>query len=157
MHVIQWDVSSADPWKGQTAKSMVKHVMRRVRPGSIVLFHANGRGWNTGSAIPELVTRLRAKGFKFVTVSRLINTPGAKLVVKKECYDSAPGDTRKYDRLSRKLDKDYERFYKRFATIKPVREPTSKVRPSASPRPLSKWSPTLRRTAPVTKKPTPQD
>ena len=47
LKAIQWDVSSGDPWIGQTPERMTKAVLDSVKPGSIVLFHANGRGWHT--------------------------------------------------------------------------------------------------------------
>ena len=112
---IQWDISSADPWTGQTVNGMVRTVMARVRSGSIVLFHANGRGWRTGRAIPILIRRLRSKGYRFVTVSQLLNYPGAKWEVAKTCYDFMPGDTNRYDRLALRLERAYQAFYSRFS------------------------------------------
>ena len=43
-----------------------------VAPGSIVLFHANGRGWHTEGALPAVVAALKAQGYEFVTVSELL-------------------------------------------------------------------------------------
>jgi len=44
---IQWDVSSGDPTFAQSARAIEHQVLTNVQPGSIVLFHANGRGWHT--------------------------------------------------------------------------------------------------------------
>lgn len=104
LRAIQWDVSSSDPWKGQSVEQMTRDVVRQVRPGSIVLFHANGRGWNTDRAIPAIVDALAKQGYKFVTVGELLKVPGAKPVVTDTCYDSKPGDTDRYDALARSLD-----------------------------------------------------
>jgi peptidoglycan/xylan/chitin deacetylase (PgdA/CDA1 family) len=104
LRAIQWDVSSGDPWIGQTVEKMTRDVLKRVRPGSIVLFHANGRGWHTGQAIPMIVRELRAKGYDFVTVTELLRTPGAQPVVSQACYDEKPGDTDRYDSLARSLE-----------------------------------------------------
>ena len=112
---IQWDISSGDPWKGQTVAGVVNTVVSRARSGSIVLFHANGRGWKTGQALPQILRRLRARGFSFATVSDLLGTPGAMPVVSETCYDARPGDTDRYDALSRKLEQRYQAFYQRFA------------------------------------------
>jgi peptidoglycan-N-acetylglucosamine deacetylase len=112
--VIQWDVSSADPWRGMTASAMIKQVVSRVRPGSIVLFHANGRGWKTGTALPRIVKALRKKGYSFDTVAGLLATRGAQPEIVKTCYDSRPGDTRRYDKLGRNLIRRYNNYYKRF-------------------------------------------
>lgn len=114
LHVIQWDVSSADPWRGMTADAMVKHVLARTKPGSILLFHANGRGWNTGAALPKIVASLRAKGYKFDTVSGLLETKGATPVIASTFFDHRPGDSERYDAVGRKLIEKYNEFYTRF-------------------------------------------
>jgi peptidoglycan-N-acetylglucosamine deacetylase len=105
---IQWDVSSGDPSFGQTAEKMTRYVLKEIRPGSIVLFHANGRGWHTGAALPRIVSSLRAEGYEFVTVSELINA-GNPVYSHNGCYDSKPGDTDRYDDLARRLESLYER------------------------------------------------
>ncbi|MEM7750635.1 MAG: polysaccharide deacetylase family protein, partial [Pseudomonadota bacterium] len=112
---IQWDVSSGDPWKGQTVAGMVNGVVSRAKSGSIVIFHANGRGWKTGEALPHIIRRLRARGFSFATVSDLLNTKGAVPVTSKSCYDARPGDADRYDNLARKLEQRYQAFYAQFA------------------------------------------
>lgn len=110
LEAVQWDVSSGDPWVGLTAKAMVDHVLKAVKPGSIVLFHANGRGFATGSALPAIVEGLRAQGYEFATVSELLaaGTP-EYAAVEHGCYDSKPGDTVKYDRLADQLSETYAR------------------------------------------------
>lgn len=112
---IQWDVSSGDPWRGMTTEDMVRQVVGRTRPGSIIIFHANGRGWKTGAALPQIIRALRNRGFGFVTVSELLAIPGAKPVVSKTCYDARPGDSDRYDALAVKLEARYRAFYERFA------------------------------------------
>jgi peptidoglycan-N-acetylglucosamine deacetylase len=94
---IQWDVSSGDPSPGQSAAVIAADVLRGVKPGSIVLFHANGRGAHTAEALPLLVPKLKAQGYEFVTVTELL--AAGKPVLTQTCYDSKPGDTEKYDRL----------------------------------------------------------
>lgn len=94
---IQWDVSTGDPWPGQTAAAIAAVMVRQTRPGSIILAHANGRGHNTAAALPLAIPRLKAMGYSFVTVSELIAAGRPEVV--DQCYDSRPGDTDKYDRL----------------------------------------------------------
>lgn len=113
---VQWDVSSSDPWPGLTVDAMIANVSKQVRPGSIVLFHANGRGFKTAQALPALVQRLRAQGYQFVTVSQLLATPGAKPVTSTECYDFRPKDVERYDELSRNIEKKAKAFYAKFET-----------------------------------------
>ncbi|MGH1417527.1 MAG: polysaccharide deacetylase family protein [Hyphomicrobiaceae bacterium] len=88
---VQWDISTGDPWRGQSAKAIVRTVMSRVRPGSIVVAHANGRGWNTASALPVLIKRLRLEGYELVTVSELLAAGVPEIV--KSCYNERIGDT----------------------------------------------------------------
>jgi hypothetical protein len=45
---------------------LVDHVIRNTKPGSILIFHANGRGYKTGEALPEIVRILKQKGYRFV-------------------------------------------------------------------------------------------
>ena len=94
---IQWDVISGDANPGATAERVVRAVLAGVRPGSIVVMHANGRGRGTARALPEIVAGLRAKGYKFVTVSQLLRS--GEPVGADDCYESRPGDNRRYDRL----------------------------------------------------------
>jgi len=62
-----------------------------VQPGSIVLFHASGRGWHTDGALPGIIAALKARGYEFVTVSQLL--AAGEPVMSATCYDSRPGDT----------------------------------------------------------------
>ncbi len=95
MLAIQWDVETADPWKLQTAKGIVDTVMKSARPGSIVVAHANGRGWHTAEALPLLIPQLRAKGFEFVTVSELLAAGEPEIAA--TCYELRPGDNERYN------------------------------------------------------------
>jgi len=109
---IQWDVSSGDPWRKLTTERMVKHVVRRARSGSIIIFHANGRGWRTGQALPMIIAGLRRRGFGFASVSQMLAIPGARPVVARTCYDARPGDSDRYDDLGRRLEMKYDAFYR---------------------------------------------
>jgi peptidoglycan/xylan/chitin deacetylase (PgdA/CDA1 family) len=69
---IEFDVASGDPAPGVTKTALVASVLQRVRPGSIVVMHANHRRFPTADAVPEIVAGLRARGLEPVTVSRLL-------------------------------------------------------------------------------------
>src|SRR3954467_12412604 len=86
---IQWDVSSGDPTVGLSALVIQQQVLSNVAPGSIVLFHANGRGWHTEGALPAVIAGLKARGYEFVTVSELL--AAGEPVTSPSCYDSPPG------------------------------------------------------------------
>jgi len=70
---INFDVASGDPAPGITRARLVHTVLTNVRPGSIVVLHANHRKFATADALPDIVAGLRAKGYELVTVSRLVD------------------------------------------------------------------------------------
>ncbi len=98
---IQWDVDSGDPVVGLGGEHMARNILARVRPGSIILMHANGRGYHTAEALTIVVPRLRAEGYQFVRVSDLL--AAGRPVVVPTCYSEQPGDTAAYDRKWRML------------------------------------------------------
>ncbi|MGC2777818.1 MAG: polysaccharide deacetylase family protein [Bradyrhizobium sp.] len=99
---IQWDVSSDDPDYRQPPDAMTRMVLDNVRPGSIVLFHANGRGWYTDDALPGIISGLQERGYQFVTVTELLKAGDP--VISPSCYDRTDGDTDRYDDLARQLE-----------------------------------------------------
>jgi peptidoglycan-N-acetylglucosamine deacetylase len=116
---IQWDLSSGDPARRLSASHMADAVLRSVRPGSIVLFHANGRGWRTAQALGVILSALRARGYELVTVSDLLNTKGARPVISQTCYDARPGDTNRYDNMARRLEAVYDAFDAKYGSRAP--------------------------------------
>ncbi len=108
LSAIQWDVVSGDPAPQQSVPKMVETVLRQTQAGSIVIFHANGRGHGTAEALPHIVKGLRAKGFKFVTVSALLQHGLQHGTVRpvEECYEVRPGDNRRYDKLGKEEARD---------------------------------------------------
>jgi len=94
---IQWDVNMADASKTRTAQAITRDVLRLVKPGSIVLGHANGFGHATAEALRCIIPALKAQGYRFVTVSELLAS--GKPVVTADCYDWRPGDTAVYDKM----------------------------------------------------------
>ena len=74
---VNFDVASGDPAPDMTRARLVHAVLANVRPGSIVVLHANHRKFATADAVPEIVEGLRAKGYELVTVSRLVDAGAA--------------------------------------------------------------------------------
>ncbi len=72
LYTIQWDADTADPVPDNSAGNITKLVRERVKNGSIVLMHANGRGWHTAEALPLIIDYLRGQGYVLVTVPQLI-------------------------------------------------------------------------------------
>ena len=79
---ILWDVAPGDPNPQETAADIERDVLHQVQGGSIIVLHVNGRGVGTADALPTLVPRLRERGFRFVTVSDLLQecTPAVQPV-----------------------------------------------------------------------------
>jgi peptidoglycan-N-acetylglucosamine deacetylase len=75
LYTIQWDVESGDPDPNIDAQAMTNWVLQQVKPGSIIIMHANGRGWHTAEALPGIIKALTDQGFTFVTVSELLSLP----------------------------------------------------------------------------------
>lgn len=69
--VIQWDVDTID-WKNErSVDTIIKTVMGKVKPGSIILAHNNAK--HITEYLPLLIKELKAQGYEFVTVSELIH------------------------------------------------------------------------------------
>lgn len=92
---IQWDLSTGDPSLGQSAGAIARAALQ-AQPGSIVIMHANGRGYHTAQALPLFVPKLKDLGFRFVTVTELL--AAGDPVIAPTCYNAKPGDTDRYDR-----------------------------------------------------------
>src|SRR5437879_3578630 len=68
--IILWDVDPLD-WKRPGPAVVRSRILKETRPGSIVLSHDIHPG--TIEAMPSTFDELEAKGFKFVTVSELLD------------------------------------------------------------------------------------
>lgn len=97
MLAIQWDVATGDPDPHESAERIAAAMVNEAKPGSIIVNHANGRGWHTAEALRIAIPKLKAKGYSFVTVSELMRM--GKPVIASECYDRKPGDVNRYDFL----------------------------------------------------------
>ena len=75
--IIGWDVAGGD-WKNPRVDILVKRIVSRVKPGSIVLLHDaldTDAGADRGvlvKALPAIIDQLQAKGFRLVTVDELL-------------------------------------------------------------------------------------
>ena len=94
---IQWNISTGDASPAQSAAAITASVVRAAKPGAIVLMHANGRGYNTAAALPQILSQLTRMGYRFATVGELMAMGEPELVP--TCYDARPGDTDRYDTL----------------------------------------------------------
>ncbi|MDD4895091.1 MAG: polysaccharide deacetylase family protein [Candidatus Omnitrophica bacterium] len=77
--VILWSLNSKD-WVTFDDRYMVRYISRNIRPGDILLFHDSGGAFSseggdrseTVSCIKGLVEKLREKGYRFVTITQLL-------------------------------------------------------------------------------------
>lgn len=75
---VQWCLAAADSWKNQTAGKIAGLILKNVRPGAIVILHANGKGIHTARALALCVPELQRQGYQFVTVSELLQAGPAE-------------------------------------------------------------------------------
>lgn len=77
--VNMWSVDTGDSRpKRPTPEAMVKTVLEQATPGGIVLMHdGGGSHTNTAKAVPQIIAKLRAEGYKFVTIPELLEISSA--------------------------------------------------------------------------------
>jgi peptidoglycan/xylan/chitin deacetylase (PgdA/CDA1 family) len=66
--IVHWRWAEGDPARSIDADMLVAQTMERTRPGDILIFHVNGRGWHTAEALPRIVDGLAARGYTFVAL-----------------------------------------------------------------------------------------
>lgn len=72
MLMVLWTVDTSD-YRRPGVRAIVKAAVSRARPGAIILLHdAGGNRAQTAAALPKIIAALRRKGYRFVTVPRLI-------------------------------------------------------------------------------------
>jgi peptidoglycan/xylan/chitin deacetylase (PgdA/CDA1 family) len=76
LRTVQFDLASGDPDLAISKERLIDYVSSMARSGSIIVMHINRKGWHTAEALPEILARLRRRGFVFMTVSDLLsNSP----------------------------------------------------------------------------------
>lgn len=70
---VNYDIDSKD-WKLRDSKEIVENVLSQASSGDIILLHDGGGDRQaTVEALPEIIEQLQNKGYKFVTVSDLMD------------------------------------------------------------------------------------
>ena len=69
MFPVQWDCDSVD-WKQSSAIEEYNRVMKKVSPGSILLFHNNAK--YTPGNLDKIIDELLKEGYKFAKVGDII-------------------------------------------------------------------------------------
>ncbi len=70
VYPIQWNVDSLDWKKEMSREAILDRILKRTKPGSIILFHNDTQ--YTSELLPKIITELKSKGFNFAPVSELI-------------------------------------------------------------------------------------
>lgn len=78
---IIWNVDSLD-WKNPGRDVIVERVMKRIKPGAIILMHASDTPVQTAEALPILIEKIKAEGYTFVTVGELLEKYSDKGVLR---------------------------------------------------------------------------
>jgi len=74
LRFIQWSIESGDPDPTLSADQILSRLEKRVKSGSIVVLHANGKGKQTREVVQRLTAEvLPRKGLKPMTVSQLLS------------------------------------------------------------------------------------
>jgi len=74
LRFILWDVVSGDPDPRLSRPRMVERLTATVRNGSVIVFHANGKGLHTREVVEDLYQDLVLKrGLQPVTVTDLLD------------------------------------------------------------------------------------
>ena len=100
--MVLWDVSSED-WAELPPKKIVSNIVKRVKPGSIILLHDSGdlvsfNGGNrsaTVQALPLIIENLREKGYDFVTIDQMILL-SELMKTEEQIYESDSGESQAY-------------------------------------------------------------
>lgn len=78
---IIWNVDSLD-WKNPGRDVIIDRVMKRIKPGAIILMHASDTPVQTAEALPILLEKIKAEGYQIVTVGELLTKYGDKGILR---------------------------------------------------------------------------
>jgi peptidoglycan/xylan/chitin deacetylase (PgdA/CDA1 family) len=76
--IVMWSIVSGDPDPKLPADRIVADVVSRAKNGSVIIFHANGRGWKDDEVVPAVYRALvESKHFAADTISELRSCAGS--------------------------------------------------------------------------------
>lgn len=85
--IVMWSNDPMD-YRPHSANQLVNYVIRKAQPGAIVLMHDGGGNHSaTVHALPQIIAKLRDKGYKFVTIPELLemrNPQASEVIAKKD-------------------------------------------------------------------------
>ncbi len=72
MFMVLWSIDPGD-WRRPGARAIVSNVLQNSKPGAIVIMHDGGGDRSqTVAALPAIIRGLRRRGYRLVTVPRLV-------------------------------------------------------------------------------------
>lgn len=95
--VIQWDVEGERDEELHTPEELASAALAAIRPGSIVLLHANAVPQKTYPLLQLLLAGLRQRGYELVTVSEMLRLGAPEY--SQDGYFTTPGDNLRYDTI----------------------------------------------------------
>ncbi len=98
-YTFHWTIDTLD-WTGNSATTIYNRVMNGLQPGAIVLMHT-GAATNTVAALDRMIPTIKSRGYRFVTISQMMNRKPAPVSPTKptvpvtggSTYTVRPGDT----------------------------------------------------------------
>lgn len=69
---VLWSTDTLD-WSQKEPGNIVNNVIDNVRPGEIILMHANEDKAATVAALPVIIKKLKAMGYEIVTLDKILN------------------------------------------------------------------------------------
>ncbi|AFY62161.1 polysaccharide deacetylase family protein [Synechococcus sp. PCC 6312] len=74
---LMWSVDPHDSAAKITSEDIIKRVLSQAKPGGIILLHDGGGDRQaTIKALPTIISKLKAKGYSFVTIPELLGLGG---------------------------------------------------------------------------------
>lgn len=96
--VVMWSVDPMD-YRPLKAQQLVNNVIRKAQPGTMVLMHDGGGNHpETVKALPQIISKLKDLGYRFVTVPELLamkEIEQPEIIAKKQLRDSPRSPTTK--------------------------------------------------------------
>lgn len=71
--IVHWSFASGDADKKIPAKALADWIRLKTKPGTIYIFHINGRGYKTAEILPGFLQYLYKKGYKVRRLSEMLN------------------------------------------------------------------------------------
>jgi peptidoglycan-N-acetylglucosamine deacetylase len=77
LKIVLWSIDTLD-WSQKETNNISQNVLRNVRNGDIILFHSNEDKIETLKALPSIIMGLQKKGFRIVTLDKLLEVKAYK-------------------------------------------------------------------------------